>query len=354
MSRIRLPIEIILIIVRSVNAEDRKTLASLLHVSRCVHNEIEPLLYQAARFLQLGEPSVTRRLLRFEKTILLRNLALNVKEITIFCHLLPLEAPPNFSPIIPILRRIIVMCPNLKTFKMLYPRITVDDSVLFKDGLLPFSLTDFRYVHTPAFRDPLVRFITYQHGIERLSIPKVHSMKLPREALPRLRCLEGGHGLAIQLLPNRPITHLKITELHTDYINQHPVEILESVRVFSCSALHLDALFYFASLMPNLECLHIGDAHHGWEQVPTLFSQCKTLRRMTWSTVTFFDYPTQFHANWARRCFRASPVLESIEYQQTFSGRYDLWYRDELWWPISVMRRPDWDWAEGWNDEQSS
>ncbi|KAF7421241.1 hypothetical protein PC9H_011762 [Pleurotus ostreatus] len=335
----RLPLEIIHEIIRYI--DDRRTLASLLLVSRTVHPQAELRFYAKASFLNHGGESLLRRLKTFCEQISASDgrLALCLTSFAV-------QAAPGQwtlpADVFLLINSILQQCHKLTEVVFDFGSRMGTDWGMF-DGArdMRLALRHLSYTTGTYYVRPLIALLEAQPSLERLELPMVHELPLSAKALPALSALHASQRVASQLLPGRPVTHLRITKLYA-IAEEFARESLRRIRVFSSSG-KFETILGLASHMPALLCLDVGSADSSpLDSTPFIPLFKDTQLRYIRFSGTCFAHDTGSSSHVAMLCFRQIPSLRCIDCEAP-QGNYSRWHRGAIWWPIT-FRPTSLDW----------
>lgn len=371
----RLPLEIIHEIIHYI--DDRRTLASLLLVSRTVHPQAELSFYAKASFLNHEGESLMRRLNNFCEQIS----ASNGRLALCLTYFAVKAAPGEWtlpSEVFMMINSILLQCHKLTEVIFDFGNRMGTDWDMF-DGARDMRLTlkHLSYTTGTYYVRPLIALLESQPSLERLELPMVHELPLSAKAIPSLSALHASQRVASQLLPGRPVTHLRITKLYA-IAEEFALESLHRIRVFSSFG-KLETILGLASNMPALVCLDVGSSDSvshsdivsrisSWlpltlqsplDSTPFIPLFKDTQLRYIRFSGTCFAHDTGSSSHVAMLCFRQIPSLRCIECEAP-QGNYSRWHRGAIWWPIT-FRPTSLDWRcvveesrEGEHDSRDS
>ncbi|KAF9490892.1 hypothetical protein BDN71DRAFT_1510891 [Pleurotus eryngii] len=335
----RLPLEIIHEIIHYIH--DRRTLASLLLVSRTVHPQAELIFYAKASFLNHEGESLMKRLKNFCEQIS----ASNGRLALCLTYFAVKAAPGGWtlpSEVFMMINSILLQCHNLTEVIFDFGSRMGTDWDMF-DGARDMRLTlkHLSYTTGTYYVRPLIALLESQPSLERLELPMVHELPLSAKVIPSLSALHASQRVASQLLPGRPVTHLKITKLYA-IAEEFTLESLRGIRVFSSFG-KLEAVLGLASHMPALLCLDAGSSDSSPLDLTAFIPLFKdTQLRYIRFSGTCFAHDTGSSSHVAMLCFRQIPSLRCIECEAPL-GNYSRWHRGAIWWPIT-FRPTSLDW----------
>ncbi|KAL4255600.1 F-box domain-containing protein [Pleurotus pulmonarius] len=335
----RLPLELIHEIIRYVH--DRRTLASLLLVSRTVHPQAELSFYAKASFLNHEGESLMRRLKNFCEQIS----ASNGRLALCLTYFVVKAAPGEWtfpSEVFMTINSILLQCHKLTEVILDFGNRMGTDWDLFNCARdMRFTLKHLSYATGTYYVRPLIALLESQPSLERLEFPMVHELVLSAKAIPRLSALHASQRVASQLLPGRPVTHLRITKLFV-IEEEFTLESLHKIRVFSSFG-KLETILGLASHMPALLCLDVGSSDSSpLDSTPFIPLFKDTQLRYIRFSGTCFAHDTGSSSHVAMLCFRQIPSLRCIECEAP-QGNYSRWHRGAIWWPIT-FRPTSFDW----------